>query len=64
MVLAEIAAFAVGLLLAGVPPEDIATLLGHSNGQTTERNCAPRNRSRCDRHPRVPQDTYRRDSVP
>jgi integrase/recombinase XerD len=40
--------FAVELLLAGVPLDRVATLLGHTNSKITERHCAPWIRARQD----------------
>ena len=53
--------FAVELLLADVPMQDVSALLGHSSLLTTERYYAPWNESRRNRLSRVLRDAYKCD---
>lgn len=55
--------FAVELLLADVPIQDVSTLLGHTSVATTERYYAPWNRARRNRLVGIVRNTHRRDPL-
>ena len=55
--------FAVEALLAGVPIQDVSTLLGHSSVSTTERYYAPWNVSRRDRLVRIMREVHACDPL-
>ena len=55
--------FAVELLLAGVPIDDVSTLLGHSSVRTTELYYAPWNGARRRRLVALVRDVHRQDPI-
>jgi len=55
--------FAVELLLADVPIQDVSTLLGHSSVATTERYYAPWNMARRARLASIVRKTHQRDPI-